>query len=89
MPKKTKTTPDNSQLSFETALSELQKVVSRMEDEQQNLDDSIADYEHGMQLVTMCQQQLDAAQLKVEQLVKTRGDQKGDQNFEPLETDNA
>lgn len=81
MPKKQNTaqadTPD-----FETALKQLQEVVSRMENEQQNLDVSIADYEKGTQLAALCQQQLDAAQLKVEQLVKT----KDGFRFETLDT---
>ena len=72
--------PDIDSLDFETALKQLQEVVSRMENEQQSLDASISDYEKGTQLATLCQQQLDAAQLKVEQLVKT----KDGHRFEPL-----
>lgn len=71
MPSKKKTaTPE--QPDFESALAELQQIVTRMENEQQSLKDSIADYEKGSQLAAICQQQLDAAQLKVEKLVKTK-----------------
>lgn len=69
-------------LHFEAALQELQAVVSRMENEQQSLDASIADYEKGTELAALCQQHLDAAQLKVEQLVKTRGGR----HFEALDS---
>jgi exodeoxyribonuclease VII small subunit len=71
MPKKKPTDP-NGQPDFESALKQLQEVVSRMENEQQSLDASIADYEKGTQLANLCQQQLDNAQLKVEQLVKSK-----------------
>jgi len=74
--------PDIDSLDFETALKQLQEVVSRMENEQQSLDASISDYEKGTQLAAHCQQQLDAAQLKVEQLVKT----KDGHRFTPLES---
>ena len=71
-------------LDFEAALQELQAVVSRMENEQQSLDASIQDYEKGTELAATCQHYLDTAQLKVEQLVKTRDGR----HFEALETQN-
>ncbi len=83
MPKK-QNTPQTNIPDFETALKQLQEVVSRMENEQQNLDASIADYEKGTRLAALCQQQLDAAQLKVEQLVKS----KDGFRFDTLDTSN-
>ncbi len=80
MPKKPNTS--KQPLDFEAALQELQSVVSRMENEQQSLDASITDYEKGTELAALCQQYLDSAQLKVEQLVKTRDGR----HFEALET---
>ena len=71
MPKKPKPSINESP-DFETALKQLQDIVSRMENEQQSLEASIADYEQGTQLAGQCQQLLDNAQLKVEQLVKTQ-----------------
>ena len=62
----------DEQPDFESALKQLQEVVARMENEQQSLDASIADYEQGTHLAALCQQQLDNAQLKVEQLVKAK-----------------
>lgn len=59
-------------MDFETALNALQDVVTRMENEQQSLDISIADYEQGSALAKTCQKLLDEAQLKVEKLVKTK-----------------
>lgn len=83
MPKKQNTSKSET-LDFETALKQLQEVVSRMENEQQSLDAAITDYETGTQLAALCQQQLDAAQLKVEQLVKS----KDGFRFEALSTSN-
>ena len=71
MPKKQITSPKEA-LDFETALQQLQEVVTRMENEQQSLNAAIADYEKGTQLATLCQHHLDTAQLKVEQLVKSK-----------------
>lgn len=73
-------TPD-----FEAALQQLQAVVSRMENEQQSLDASIADYEKGSELAALCQRYLDSAQLKVEQLLKSRDGH----HFETLESQNG
>ena len=83
MPKKQNTS--KQPLDFEAALQELQMVVSRMENEQQSLDASITDYEKGTELAALCQQYLDSAQLKVEQLVKTRDGH----HFEALETQDS
>ncbi len=71
MPKKQN---DNKthEMDFETALAELQKIVTRMENDQQSLDASIADYEKGTALASICQRHLDNAQLKVDKLVKTK-----------------
>ncbi len=82
MPKK-KASQDLDKMDFETALTELQQVVDRMENEQQSLEASIADYEKGMALSKLCQKHLDAAQLKVEMLVKGN---KGE-HFEPFSAD--
>jgi len=84
MPSKPKTSEPASP-DFETALQQLQAVVSRMENEQQSLDASIADYEKGSELAALCQRYLDSAQLKVEQLVKSRDGH----HFETLESQNG
>lgn len=84
MPKKS--TPSQSDSpDFETALDQLQAIVTRMENDHQSLEAAIADYEQGTRLAALCQQLLDTAQLKVEQLVKTSEGEK----FEPLDSDDA
>ena len=60
MPKKPAASQPDT-LDFETALSQLQAIVTRMENEHQSLEAAIADYEQGTRLATQCQQLLDEA----------------------------
>ena len=72
MPKKTarknsagKTeTPD-----FETSLKELETLVERMEKGELSLEDSLQDFERGVELTRQCQQALKEAEQKVQQLI--------------------
>ncbi len=59
---------------FEKSLGELEKIVKRMEQGEQSLDDTIQDFERGMALSELCRKGLDEAQQKVEMLVKKHGD---------------
>ena len=58
---------------FEKSLTELEKIVDRMERGEQTLDDTMKDFERGMILSEQCQKSLDAAQQKVEKLVRKHG----------------
>ena len=58
---------------FEKSLNELEKIVDRMEQGDQSLDEMIKDFEKGMLLSQSCQKSLDEAQLKVDKLVKKHG----------------
>ena len=55
---------------FEQSIGELEKIVERMEQGEQSLDDTIKDFERGMALAEQCQKSLDSANLRVEKLVK-------------------
>ncbi len=68
---------------FEKSLAELEKIVERMEQGEQTLDDTIKDFERGIVLSEMCQKSLEQAQQKVEKLVKKHGAYK----LEPVEED--
>lgn len=59
---------DIAALSFEEALSELDRVVSALESGQAPLDESISLYTRGTQLKTHCAAKLKAAQAKIEKL---------------------
>jgi exodeoxyribonuclease VII small subunit len=55
-------------LSFEEALSELEKLVKQLEDGKAKLDDAIKAYERGAMLKRHCETKLRDAQAKIEQI---------------------
>lgn len=55
-------------LKFEEALSRLEEVVSSLEVGNVELDKSLALYEEAMKLIRLCNDQLDAAEQKVEHI---------------------
>ena len=56
------------EISFEEALNELQSVVERLEAGKAPLEESLALYERGVELVTLCNQRLDSAEQRVNAL---------------------
>ena len=56
------------ELTYEEALAELEEIVSALEGEQNQLDDSIKLFERGQQLAAHCGVLLEAAELKVKQV---------------------
>lgn len=64
---------DLSGLSFEDALSQLEKIVSELESGQAPLERSIDIYERGAALKAHCEKKLEAARLKVEKIVLGQG----------------
>jgi exodeoxyribonuclease VII small subunit len=65
---------ETEKLSFEQAFAELEEVVQQLEAGDLTLDQSMALFERGMTLATQCNAQLDAAELRVRQLVPTGGE---------------
>ncbi|MGQ9500706.1 MAG: exodeoxyribonuclease VII small subunit [Anaerolineae bacterium] len=55
-------------LTFEQALAELEQLVQEMETGNPELERALQLFERGMQLVRYCNEQLDAAELRVRQL---------------------
>lgn len=62
-----------STLNFEAALTELERLVERLERGDQGLEEALNDFERGVQLTRHCQQSLQNAEQRVEQLVKETG----------------
>ncbi len=60
-------------LSFEQALSELERIVGQLESGQAPLEESIALYERGAYLKAHCEARLEQARLKVEKIVVSPG----------------
>jgi len=76
----TKKPPD-----FEAALDELEKLVEKMEQGDLSLDDSLKQFERGIQLTRSCQQALSEAEQKVQILL----DKDGAQELQPFDSDDA
>ena len=66
MPKTT--TKAESAPTFESALAELETIVTRMEDGQLSLEQSLSAYKRGAELLKLCQAQLADAQQQVKVL---------------------
>lgn len=66
--------PPDSPAGFEAALSALETLVARMEAGDLPLEESLQEYQRGMQLVHRCQQALDQAQARMQQLLAEPGE---------------
>jgi exodeoxyribonuclease VII small subunit len=63
-------TADSSKIAdFEKSLDELEQLVSRMEEGELSLDDSLKSFERGIALYRNCQNALEQAELRVKQLL--------------------
>ena len=69
-------------LSFEAALAELEDIVSRLEQGEVDLEDSIALYERGNALKAHCEKKLKGAEARLEKIVLGPDGAKG---TEPME----
>jgi len=59
--------------SFESCLDELEKVVKELEGGDLSLDRSLELFERGMSLSDACRKQLEAAETRVEMLIRREG----------------
>ena len=75
--------PAIEELSFEGALKELEAIVSRLEQGEVDLEDSIALYERGQALKSHCEKKLKSAEGRLEKIVMGTG---GPEVGEKLET---
>ena len=57
-----------NEITYEAALAELEQIVQRMEGGQLPLEESIGAYRRGSELLKHCQQQLTAAERKIQVL---------------------
>ena len=67
-PSSKKTEKPVEELSYEEALAELEEIVTALEGEQNQLEESIKLFERGQQLAAHCGVLLEAAELKVKQV---------------------
>lgn len=78
------TSDSDEQPGFEVAMTELQAIVERMEDGDQSLEESVKDFERGMELKKICEDTLRTAEARIDKLVKKAGGYKTE-DFEPEE----
>ncbi len=75
-------TPD-----FEAALAELEEIVHRLEQGELSLEESLRQFERGVQLTRSCQKALRQAEQKIRVLARTDGGQVVEQDFVAPDTD--
>jgi len=59
---------ETNELSFEAALSQLEKIVTELESGQAPLEKSLELYQRGAELKALCETRLEAARLQVEKI---------------------
>lgn len=69
-------------VDFEQSLTDLEALVTRMEQGELSLEESLKAFEQGIQLTRECQERLSAA----EQQVQTLMEQQGQISLEPFDT---
>ncbi|MGB5277743.1 MAG: exodeoxyribonuclease VII small subunit [Gammaproteobacteria bacterium] len=65
--------PAKKSVNFEKALGELEKLVEEMEQGNLSLEESLKRFEKGIALTSECQEALQKAELKVQELVEKNG----------------
>ena len=70
--KKSDEQSNDTEVDFESALKELETLVSRMESGELSLDESLKAFERGIELTRKCQSSLEAAELRVQTLTKDK-----------------
>jgi exodeoxyribonuclease VII small subunit len=58
---------------FEAALTELEKLIEKMESGEQSLEEALASFQRGIELTRTCQQGLKEAEQRVEKLLSRNG----------------
>lgn len=92
MSKKPTTTPatnntDAPAPDFETSLAELEGIVDKLEQGELSLEESLQQFERGVQLTRLCQTALTQAEQKVEILLRKSGGSTDEFAASPFETD--
>lgn len=77
--------PKRKQPDFEAALAELEALVETMEQGDLSLDESLKQFERGVQLTRSCQQALKDAEQKVQVLLEKNGEEA----LAPFDSDDA
>lgn len=57
-------------IQFEDALDRLESIINKLQDGHLTLDESLKNFQEGIELIKMCQEKLDYAETKVALLIK-------------------
>lgn len=71
---------ENKNMNFENALARLEQIVKLLESGNAPLDDSLALFEEGVELVKLCNSKLDHVERRIKILVN-KGDETEEQDF--------
>ena len=82
-----KDTKKEQQPDFEEAISELEAIVSAMEDEDLPLEDLVERFETGTRLLSRCQSVLDSAKKRLQTIAKEAA--QAEQTENPLTTEDS
>ena len=69
-------------MKIEEVLEKLEQITSKLEKDEMPLDEAIASFEEGLTLAVSAKEQLDAAKLRVEQVVERA---KGSFSLDPFD----
>ena len=74
-----------AEISFETAMERLEKIVEEMESGKMLLEDLLVRYEEGMKLVKVCQERLAHAEQKIQIITRDHAGKTSVKDFEATE----
>lgn len=60
-------------MKFEEAMQELEKVITRLESGEPDLEEALKLFEEGVKLARICGAKLEQAETKVQELIETKG----------------
>ncbi len=76
-----------SEKSFEQSLERLKKIVAKLEEGEMALEDSLELFEEGMKLSRDCSNRLEAAEQRIEVLLKSSDDADDEVPYEEIQSE--
>lgn len=67
-------TEEDTEVSFEDALSQLEEVVHRMETGESPLESLVENYQSGVRLLKLCRSKIERAEMKVKEVTDQDGE---------------
>ncbi len=77
-------TEEDTEVSFEDALSQLEEIVHRMETGESPLESLVENYQSGVRLLKLCRSKIERAEMKVKEVTVQDGELEL-RNFTPAE----